>query len=65
MNMQHNGPMIIRPMPDGSSLHMHTDTMVEVEFVRGHGANALVATLPTSALRTLSEADTLSVQPED
>ena len=49
----------------GAIVHMHTDTMVEVEFVRGHGANALVATLPTSALRTLSEADTLSVQPED
>ena len=49
----------------GAIVHMHTDTMVEVEFVRGKGANALVTTLPTSALRTLSETDTLSVRPEE
>ena len=48
----------------GAIVHMHTDTMVEVEFLRAKGTTAIVTTLPTSALRSLSDTDLLSVRPE-
>lgn len=48
----------------GAIVHMHTDTMAEVEFVRATGTTAVVTTLPTSALRGLSDTDLLSVRPE-
>ena len=48
----------------GAIVHMHTDTMVEVEFLRAKGATAIVTTLPTNALRSLSDTDLLSARPE-
>ena len=48
----------------GAIVHMHSDTTVEVEFLRAKGHTAVVATLPTDALRTPLETDLLSIRPE-
>ena len=48
----------------GAIVHLHTDAMVEVEFLRAKGTTAIVTTLPTNALRSLSDTDLLSVRPE-